>query len=163
MPLFVSRLQLRILRDSDDESIFAWTALSSQYPTGSRSNWGTPVGMLAKSPAAFYRSSQLVAWRTARRAPYAMTNKGLEMKTFMVPEMNGDIVNTERFLMPLNCMDRISNRQLAVGLYSIGPERYMRLQRFDQPGMFVYWSEDSDTRLGTLGHDQPSVIYIHVK
>ena len=64
------RLQLEIIKKSDDESIFAWT---STQPSS---------GMLASSPRFFAESGDV--WtsglREKDRLPYLMTNKGLEFR-----------------------------------------------------------------------------------
>ena len=75
------RLQLEIIKKSDDESIFAWTTSSDDKP-GTR-------GMLALSPTAFTHSSDI--FRELRpprvtRPPYQMTNQGLELQ---VPSKGG--------------------------------------------------------------------------
>lgn len=61
------RLQEEILKHSDDESIFAWTA---DYP-----HWG----MLAPLPKAFQHSGSIVNFKLCleQRMPYEMTNKGV--------------------------------------------------------------------------------------
>ena len=66
-----TRLQLEIIRTSDDESIFAW--FSDSNITGS--------GVLASSPEAFARSGQVVKHRPLPgKMPFAMTNKGLHYR-----------------------------------------------------------------------------------
>ena len=64
------RLQKKLIKKSDDESIFAW-----QGPKG-------PSGMLAQSPSAFANSNDIVALdiRIEERLQYQLTNKGLELK-----------------------------------------------------------------------------------
>lgn len=65
------RLQEELLKRSDDESIFAWTADCPQW------------GMLAPSPEAFRDSSNVVDFRLhpEQRMPYEMTNKGLRFRS----------------------------------------------------------------------------------
>lgn len=65
------RLQLEILRSSDDESIFAWT---------DKSLWAS--GMLATSPSNFADSGRIVPLRhlTLYRSPYQMTHQGLQIE-----------------------------------------------------------------------------------
>ena len=60
------RLELEILRNSDDESIFAWTSKRSQY------------GLLALWPDSFEGSAHILRHECFVRPPYSMTNKGLE-------------------------------------------------------------------------------------
>ena len=61
------RLQIEIIRKSDDESIFAWTSQDDLW------------GMLAASPRAFKDSGRVVNFqlKPELRKPYSMTNKGL--------------------------------------------------------------------------------------
>ncbi|MDI1486593.1 MAG: hypothetical protein OHK93_005825 [Ramalina farinacea] len=65
------RLQLEILRSSDDESIFAWT---------DKSLWAS--GILATSPSNFADSGRIVPLRdlTLYRSPYQMTHQGLQIE-----------------------------------------------------------------------------------
>ena len=75
------RLQEEILKHSDDESIFAWTA---DYP-----QWG----MLAPSPEAFQDSWSIVNFKLApeQRMPYEMTNKGLRFPSASNTHATDDI------------------------------------------------------------------------
>ena len=67
------RLQLEIIKISDDESIFAWTDSVLQVS-----------GLLARWPSAFANSGAIEKSTTNlwgnSRPPYAMTNKGLAIK-----------------------------------------------------------------------------------
>jgi Heterokaryon incompatibility protein (HET) len=65
------RLQLEIIKSTDDELIFAW--VDDRYEL--------PKGMLAPNPAAFASSGDIVRTsnRAVERPPYSMTNKGLEL------------------------------------------------------------------------------------
>ncbi|KAK5163436.1 uncharacterized protein LTR77_010618 [Saxophila tyrrhenica] len=66
------RLQLELMRYSDDESLFAWSV----------SQAGIWNGLLAPSPAAFSSANGLsieVESSSDFRQPYAMTNKDIEM------------------------------------------------------------------------------------
>lgn len=67
------RLQIEIMRNNDDESLFAWT--SSQEHSG----------MLAASPSFFTHSGNISRGWNFTRPPYSMTNKGLE---FPVPKIH---------------------------------------------------------------------------
>ena len=64
------RLQTEIMKNSDDESLFAWT--SDQFHSG----------ILAKRPSYFANSGDIVRWASRRgmsRPPYSITNSGLEI------------------------------------------------------------------------------------
>ena len=62
------RLQLEILKQSDDESIFAW---STDDATSD---------LLAEHPFCFTYSANVACQRFVDRPPYAMANKGLRME-----------------------------------------------------------------------------------
>jgi hypothetical protein len=81
------RLQEEIMKQSDDQSIFAWEGLSSEYD-GS---------MLARSPHAFSACRNIVrALNSSSTTPYTMTNRGLQIE---LPLMHrGDC-----FFARLNC------------------------------------------------------------
>ena len=71
------RLQLEILKQSDDDSIFAWTS----YPKLHRAD---TVGLLAGSVTGF-RNSGAVERRTFMpQRPYSMTNQGLRKEFHFV-------------------------------------------------------------------------------
>ena len=67
------RLQIEIMRNTADESLFAWT---SNQPFS---------GMLAASPRDFSHSGNISRGLSSTRGPYSMTNKGLE---FPVPKVH---------------------------------------------------------------------------
>ncbi|KAF2172199.1 hypothetical protein M409DRAFT_62958 [Zasmidium cellare ATCC 36951] len=68
------RLQLEIIRKTDDESIFAWW----QDPVQS----GSWQGLLAPSPRAFAvpKTESVKVLKVQSRQPYSMTHKGLRLK-----------------------------------------------------------------------------------
>ncbi|KAK3068563.1 hypothetical protein LTR53_013763, partial [Teratosphaeriaceae sp. CCFEE 6253] len=73
------RLQLQIITDSDDESIFAWQALYGRALYNPSANRQT---MLAKAPDAFSHAGDVLRIPSsneyyAHRPHYSMTNKGL--------------------------------------------------------------------------------------
>jgi hypothetical protein len=103
------RLQLEILKASDDESIFAWDARNcASYDT---------TGLLAPSPKLFANSGNIRSVTItgmddevklpydAKRPPYAMTNKGLQIEPLLLPYPTraSKALQWEMFLLPLNC------------------------------------------------------------
>ena len=82
------RLQLEIIRKSDDESIFAWT--NPNEP-------GVRQGMLAPWPTWFTDSGDTRPYVKFPRPPYSMTNKGLEFRVPAYTPSQG------RMKVPLNC------------------------------------------------------------
>lgn len=96
------RLQLEILKSSDNETMFAW------YPDTNSKDMR--AGMLADSPAMFKHSSQYRPVRfEVERPPYSMTNKGLEFRTVLGVERAATLRGYRSyrpgvfFLLPLNC------------------------------------------------------------
>ncbi|KAG4431030.1 hypothetical protein IFR05_013488 [Cadophora sp. M221] len=94
------RLQLEILKSSDDESIFAWEPWDMAHgplPTY------TSLRLLAMTPLAFQRcgpvmESTLASSYDPERPPFSMTNKGFRMELSLRPT---DLPDT--FEAPLNC------------------------------------------------------------
>ena len=116
------RLQLELIKKSDDESIFAW----EQHPSFQPSD-----GLLASSPAAF-RSIGIMHDPLLFHYPHSMTNKGLQM-TLEIPDNLDGIgsptstgikkisrawsnefryqkEHTIDFLLPLNCTTYAKSR-----------------------------------------------------
>jgi len=125
------RLQLEILRKSDDESIFAWDGKHNGLEAT-----GFPYeGMLASSISAFEKS-----WRFQRttfdsdRSPYQMTNKGLHLELLLYPgkgHVGQALSSLEVFIAPLNCTNLVysgSNNFLAVTLVKM-PGGWTRMRR----------------------------------
>ena len=68
------RLQEEIIKNSDDESIFAWDRDDDSLDE--------PVGLLARSPDDFDDGARIVGWsddNLGERQPYSLTNKGLRI------------------------------------------------------------------------------------
>jgi len=89
------RLQLEIIKDSDDESIFAWSVASGL-------SFGPP---LAKSLELFSRCGRIrknMDPKSVRSLPYAMTNKGLEFHS-VAEEYDDPVVNVNLLIVPLMC------------------------------------------------------------
>ena len=116
------RLQLELIKKSDDESIFAWEIHPSFQPSD---------GLLAPHPAAF-RKMSIMQDPLSFHYPHSMTNKGLQM-TLDIPNdwgRRGSIVETDirrlaraqsddfkfqkehtlQFLLPLNCTTYAANK-----------------------------------------------------
>jgi hypothetical protein len=124
------RLQLEIIKESDDESIFAWC----------EDDWSISVesGLLARSPAAFKDSGDIEATDWIRSSPYAMTNQGLQitLPLALISEspqalrtwrswQNSDRREREYMPMvyatPLNCITRKSKLPVVIKLRKVDP------------------------------------------
>ena len=121
-----TRLQLQILQQSDDESIFAWTPKQGLIATG----------LLASSPAEFADSFDVSIMEYVSRTPYAMTNKGLHisLEFFDVPipdEWKPFKALVKRCCAaPLNCT-RGNERPLSISLIDLyGPVGCRRVGPF---------------------------------
>lgn len=90
------RLQLEILKISNDETLFAWEDPSL-----------VKGGLLAPSPRCFKSSSDIRRLHPplVPRLPYAMTNNGLEFEAQLVPRQDPNMPKTSKdeYLCPLNC------------------------------------------------------------
>jgi hypothetical protein len=95
------RLQETIVKETDDETIFAWAGVDE---AGS--------GLLAPSPANFAQSACMELIECSEeRATYSKTNRGLRIESVMLPcEMN-------TYVVPLQCERRQANsdaQQIAI-------------------------------------------------
>lgn len=79
-----NRFQLEILKESDDESLFAWT---DKDPDGSNDG-----GLLAPSPLWFSECGYVRRKRFDMDRPaFAMTNKGLRMELLLREQPGADV------------------------------------------------------------------------
>jgi hypothetical protein len=109
------RLQLEILKDSDDESLFAWTGLE---------DYGNGGSMLAPSPAAFSDCGNVVRYVFDMQKPeFTMTNRGLRMETELLREADTD---AGIMLAPLNC-SLGDDKPLGVRLRRVFKDRFLRM------------------------------------
>lgn len=99
------RLQQEIIKSSNDESIFAWT---------SETLWFS--GLLANHPRDFTNSGDIIQNNdtSLSRAPYSMTNQGLQIE--LVALQSGD-QNAERFESPLRCTRQGSGKDTLITLH----------------------------------------------
>jgi hypothetical protein len=77
-----TRLQLEIMKISDDDSLFAWTDSANPFDTQR-----TLGNLLANTPADFHDSGDVCVPSSASRSsnPYSMTNKGLSISVMLIP------------------------------------------------------------------------------
>jgi Heterokaryon incompatibility protein (HET) len=123
------RLQLEIMKESDDESIFAW--YPGYLPAPQRGE--IKGGLLAGSPSHFSQPilSKVQNHRLdsrIRRVPYTMTNKGLAIKAMLLPDGDYDInVPDKYFKMALNCYLSKEKQPLAIRLVRTGQYSFERI------------------------------------
>lgn len=106
------RLQLEIIRESSDESIFAWghAAPNRVPPKILQSRF---YGLLAEDPGPFQGSGDVVATYSFR-PPYTMTNKGLQIGVTLVQRPNIQFVPNSpendwrypKWILSLHCRRR---------------------------------------------------------
>ncbi|OAA72168.1 Heterokaryon incompatibility [Cordyceps fumosorosea ARSEF 2679] len=100
------RLQEEIMKDSDDQSLFAWDAGDGGAPDERR------TGLLAHSPADFAGCADVVVARQRwNHQPYSVTNRGLALEMPVVPW------GPETFLAALDCENYGSAQDPRVGIY----------------------------------------------
>lgn len=113
-----TRLQHEIVKMSDDESIFAWTDRKLFQS-----------GIFALSPEAFARSGDIVRINDGdpqyiRRAPYAVTNRGLAIEIFASEENPAfHDLDLGTALLPLNC-----RQQLESGVTRFLPHSFVAIE-----------------------------------
>jgi hypothetical protein len=93
------RLQEEILKNSDDQSIFAWdTQQDAPWDEASLLD----SGILAGSPAAFADSGNIIPFPVkAKRQPFSMTNRGLRIELRL--SLERDELSQVYYLALLNC------------------------------------------------------------
>jgi hypothetical protein len=107
------RLQEEIIRNTDDESIFAWFSSDTDQD-----------GLLAQSPDYFADSGDVRTRYFDQRKPYSITNRGLQMDVSLLEAPNE---SRGHFLIPLSCSkDRQSPLALLVHKGDLINDRYIR-------------------------------------
>ena len=91
------RLQVEILRKSEDESIFAWHMDSAEF-----TDW---QGLLAPLPSAFAGNEVIEIRNIHQRTPSTMTNKGLQL-SLALPWYPRECTPV---LFPLNCIQLVTD------------------------------------------------------
>lgn len=97
-----TRLQYEIIKESDDESIFAWTV----DPTRPKDRRIQRTGMLARSPQDFSHCKGIVSpiLGVVPRPPYSITNKGLDIHVPLPMDwLMPDNRSIRYSLLQLNC------------------------------------------------------------
>lgn len=130
------RLQHEIIRNSDDESIFAW------YTEEIHS------GIFAKGPSAFAGCGDYFPYEEPKfiRTPYTMTNRGLSLDAVyrMTSEKCNDRLGTQLLrnciLLPLNCTSKYSQkRPVTIILRRISQDVYVRYLAGEIVDFDMYW------------------------
>ena len=151
-----SRLQLELIRATDDESIFAWTVERSRWQ---EARVDARLGMLAPSPECFansgniFKLSNLSHLDSSRSISYAMTNKGLELQIldWLLHQAKYGL-----FLFPINCYGGESFHPLAISILHV-------------PGTPNVWCRGNPLKLEKAPSDffevdhsdeQPTTIYV---
>lgn len=113
------RLQMQILQQSEDESIFVWV------PREDGKDAGNLTGLLAPSIANFSRSHDisLYSFDTGRPA-WTMTNQGFQFKAYAYPAVDFRTIGSHRggiFAIPLNCGFEAEAFPLSIILQQVSP------------------------------------------
>jgi hypothetical protein len=111
------RLQLEIMKSSDDDSLFAWADPKVGF-------YDFRSGLLAPSVEAFESSGYILTGSSRSTTPYSMTNKGLHISLMLIPELDalgrGILVTSvhrdavmfqecDLFVAPLTCYSELEN------------------------------------------------------
>ena len=123
------RLQLEIMKNMDDESLFAWTSDRKIS------------GILAASPSCFAHSGNISRGWASTRRPYSMTNKGLE---FPVPKHHIDPKGTTGAVWVLLDCYREGRKKVPLALH---------LQRVGRLGTFRTECDNIDAVSLSSGFD----------
>lgn len=88
------RLQMEIIKESNDESIFAWEADGPDVSPG----------MLALSPSRFQKSAKFQdsSVKVSQKIPYAITNRGLQFHGYLIARPSNHLHLIKYWLL-LNC------------------------------------------------------------
>lgn len=120
------RLQQKIAKKTDDESLFAWNDPDSGLPN-------TFTGMFAESPKFFAKSGNIVpvSLPLPYRPPWSVTNRGLAISLYVNAALNKDIGGSSevsRFeLALLNCArDTSDNIPLCIRLVRLSRDELAR-------------------------------------
>lgn len=111
-----ARLQEEIMKNSDDQTLFAWHACSPKHTKDVVEMDLKPVsGLLALSPAQFADSADIVPYRNWKNSlAYSMTNQGLRIELPMYTvERSGLSIGI------LSCRHRASTEPLGVHLWPV--------------------------------------------
>jgi hypothetical protein len=121
------RLQVELIKEIDDETIFAWYSHARVF------------GVFARSPADFIYSSEYVPIQDTRRvdsSPYTMTNRGLHIQLPIIEDL-------QQTWAILNCHDGL-NFETRMGIHllnSPNPSVFKRSWR----GMKLFYPEEIAT------------------
>lgn len=101
------RLQEEIMRNSDDQSIFAWVD-PSQAPDSLH-------GLLAKSPSAFLHANTIMPYQDREfREPFSISNRGLRIDLHLTPVTDPTIGSGDIYVAAIDCVSNTFNLSLAV-------------------------------------------------
>jgi hypothetical protein len=147
------RLQQEIIRQTNDETIFAWTT-----DAGDTSDF--QGGLLASSPAAFrYSGTVRKSNFDQNRPPFQMTNKGLclDLILFLPGEDSEDYFEAGDLIAVLNCSRNNDEDLLALFLENIHSEQYRR----SKPELLPVWGRGMGRKVGrkVVYVQQPNASY----
>ncbi|KAF2179377.1 HET-domain-containing protein [Zopfia rhizophila CBS 207.26] len=115
------RLQEEIMKDSEDQSLFAWNSPNAMEEEGR--------GVFAQHPSEF-ADSYAVKPSSSRGEPYTMTNKGVKMEIPILPLERG------LFLVVLECnYDGDLSQQLSIVVQELHRGRVNQFVRHDAVGL----------------------------
>jgi hypothetical protein len=155
------RLQLEIIRNCSDESIFAWGCKSINVIPETSTSWF--YGLLAEDPRAFQGSGDIVE-EFSFRPPYTMTNKGLQIMVNLVSPSNYMATEYEqkddekypKWVLTLHCR-RLEENSKSLAIYLIEGGEGCGWARISDLVLFSPYSENRDT-IESYGFERRQII-----
>lgn len=163
------RLQQEIMKESDDETIFAWKETQSRL-TYDRTSAPMLNGLLATSPASFSSSHNIVQQHAIESIePFSMTNSGLSISLPLESVSKGLCVAW------FHCVEANTNDRIGIYLKKLSPQnaQYARVRTFEwahkQPQakldivpLYVRQHHDQTPAYKELDHKQRKIRLIQV-
>lgn len=141
------RLQEEILRQSSDQSLFAWNPLLCDKPITSLSDGVSLCSIFAPNPTCFAEAGNITPLPGYWDTESTITNRGVRLRMPLAYERE-----TETFLGILSCGSRPENKDVAIEFYS--PSNSIsdldHLMRLCTPIRLGNWNTDSLVRFKTV-------------
>jgi hypothetical protein len=141
------RLQEEILKQSSDQSLFAWNPASAGVEHGSTSVDRLLCGILAPSPSCFSGSRDVIPVLGYWDTESALTNRGIRLR---MPLKYDTVIGS--FIGILSCTCRSARQGIAIEFHSNSNsiEDPEHLIRRPVPMIFGSWSDDPQVQLSTV-------------
>jgi len=141
------RLQEEILKQSSDQSLFAWNPMLAGTVHNSAAIDHLLCGILAPSPACFVEASDVIPLPGYWNTESTLTNRGIRLR---MPLKYDTIVKS--FIGILSCISRSSMQDVAIEFHTTSNliEDYEHLIRRPLPVKLGDWSDDPQIQFTTI-------------